>query len=120
MIAAGRTRTTYVGPFDRICRGLGALSRPATTDSKEAWNSVADQRRIVLVRSGARTAKAKARRQGGAAATMRRRRRGAPQGEQSAALDSREIRVRTALDRREIARMRTQASRGYARGSIGS
>ena len=59
MIAAGRTRATYVGPFDRICRGLGALSRPATTDSKEAWNSVADQRRIVLVLE-ARTAKAKA------------------------------------------------------------
>lgn len=34
MIVA-QNRAAYVGPFDRICRGL-RFEKPATTDSKEA------------------------------------------------------------------------------------
>lgn len=42
MIVA-RKRAAYVDPFDRVCPGLG--NNPATTDPKEAPQSVADTRK---------------------------------------------------------------------------
>lgn len=35
LVTNGTPPVTYVGPFDRICRGLRNYN-PATTDSKEA------------------------------------------------------------------------------------
>jgi len=45
MLTSAPKHLAYVGPFDRICHGLG--TNPATTDSKEAAPSLPDLAKAV-------------------------------------------------------------------------